>query len=361
MKCNSLVVACLLFTTFLFAQPAEHVFLISLDGLRWQELYGGAMDSLIANPDLTQDQETMKARFSAPTKLEARQQLMPFFWNTLAKEGQLYGNRWEGNKMDCSNRFWFSYPGYNEILSGYSDPNITSNKKIYNKNRTVLEWLHEMPAYAGKVAAFASWDVFPYIINDKRSGIPVNAGFAKAEDEYLTYNEQLLNELQDQIPSPWTNVRLDAFTHNYMMEYVKKHRPKIVYIAYGETDDFAHNGRYEQYLKSAYQTDQWIASIWEFVQNDPMYKDKTTLIITTDHGRGTSPMTEWKSHGTTIIGSNQIWAAAIGPNVAALGEVKEEQQLYQNQIAATVAQALGLTFKGDQYEAGQPIPGMIKK
>ena len=56
-----------------------------------------------------------------------------------------------------------------------------------------------MPEFTGKVAAFGSWDVFPYIINDKRSNIPVNASFRKADEEYLSLKEQYLNQLQDEI------------------------------------------------------------------------------------------------------------------------------------------------------------------
>ncbi|MEM1319201.1 MAG: phosphoglyceromutase [Bacteroidota bacterium] len=339
----------------------DNVVLITLDGLRWQELFGGAVDSLMQNKDLTKNPEAMMARFSAPTRAEARKKLMPWFWSEIATKGQIYGNRWEGNKMLCSNRFWFSYPGYNEILTGFSDPEIDSNAKKYNKNKTVLEFLHNMPEFSGKVAVFGSWDVFPYIINDERSGIPVNAGFRKAEEEDLTYKEQFLNDMQDQISGPWFGVRLDAFTHNYMLEYMKKHHPRIVYISYGETDDFAHDGRYDHYLIAAHKTDQWIAALWDFLQSDPFYKDKTSIVITTDHGRGSSPMTEWKSHGTIYKGSNEIWAAALGPNVPALGEVKLQQQLLQNQIARTVARMLGYDYQGGKYEAGEVIETMIKK
>ena len=341
------------------AQEVENVVLITLDGLRWQEVFGGAVDSMMQNEALTKDAETIMARYSAPTAVEARQKLMPWFWSTLVKEGQLYGNRWVGNRMNCTNRFWFSYPGYNEILTGYSDPEIDSNAKKYNPNTTILEWLHQKPEFAGKVAAFGSWDVFPYIINDERSGIPVNAGFRKAEDQYLTYTEQVLNDLQDQIPSPWSTVRLDAFTHNYTLEYMRKHHPRVVYISYGETDDFAHDGRYDHYLNSAHQTDQWIAELWAYLQSDTFYKGKTSLVITTDHGRGTSPMVEWKSHGTIYEGSNQIWAAAIGPNVPALGIVNDDKQRFQNQIAKTVAAMLGYDYQGGKYEAGAVIEKMI--
>jgi hypothetical protein len=357
-----LIAIALIFTSYSWCQPptVDNIVLITLDGLRWQELYGGAVDSMMLNEDLVKEPELLMKRFSAGTTSEARKKLMPWFWSTLVEEGQLYGNRWLGNKMVCTNRFWFSYPGYNEILTGFSDPLIDSNAKKYNDNKTILEWLHDKPEFAGKVAAFGSWDVFPFIINDERSGIPVNAGFRKAKDEYLTYTEQLLNDLQDQIPSPWSTVRLDAFTHNYAMEYLKKHHPRVAYISYGETDDFAHDGRYDHYLNSAHQTDQWIESVWEYLQADPFYQGKTAMIITTDHGRGSSPMEEWKSHGTIYKGSNQIWAAAIGPNIPPLGEVATPTQLTQSQIASTLAKLLGYDYSGGKYEAGEVIETMIK-
>lgn len=339
----------------------ENVILISVDGLRWQELYGGAMDSIISNNELTKAEviDTLKKRFLADTPEEAREKLMPFFWNTIAKEGQLYGNLYNGNQMIVSNRFWFSYPGYGELLSGYSDGAINSNAKKYNQNKTVLEFFNEIPEFKGRVAAFASWDVFPYIINDKRSGIPVNAGFRKATGDDLSQKEKFLNMMQDEITGPWYSVRLDAFTHNYALEYMKKKHPRLVYISYGETDDFAHDGRYDHYLVSTYKTDQWIKAVWEFVQNDPVYAGKTALVITTDHGRGTSPMTEWKSHGTKFKGSHEIWAAAIGPGIKPLGEVKHKR-LFQNQIARTVAKLLGYDYNGDKYEAGPVIETIVK-
>lgn len=341
-------------------QTVDNLVLITLDGLRWQEVFGGAVDSMLHNEEMTKFPQDIMGQFQGKTKKDAREKLMPFFWNTIATQGQLYGNRWVGNKMTCSNRFWFSYPGYNEILTGFSDPEINSNDKVYNEHKTVLEWLHDKPEFKGQVAAFGSWDVFPYIINDKRSGIPVNAGFRKAHGDDLTFAEQYLNTLQDQISGPWPSVRLDAFTHNYMMEYVKKHHPRLVYISYGETDDFAHDNRYDQYIRSANKTDQWIEDLWTFIQNDKFYKDKTTLIITTDHGRGTIPMTEWTSHGNLYKGSNEIWAAAIGPNVPATGVMKTEELLFQNQIAKTVATMLGYEYNGGKYAAGNAIKHMIK-
>lgn len=284
---------------------------------------------------------------------------MPFFWETIASEGQLYGNRKHGNKVDCSNNMWFSYPGYSEILCGFADDErIKSNDKINNPNATILEYLNNQKKYSGRVSAFGSWDVFPFIINEERSGIPVNAGFEKAETA-LSEKEVFLNKIQDEIRGPWGGVRLDVFTHHYAMEELKKNRPKVLYIAYGETDDYAHDGEYDQYLKSTHQTDAYIKEVWGFVQSNAQYKDKTTLIITTDHGRGTRPKETWKHHGTRIPDAGQIWMAVIGPDTPVMGEVKSDIQLYQSQVAKTAMAFLREEYKPSKT-AGEVIASMFK-
>ena len=56
-----------------FAQKTvENIVLITLDGLRWQELYGGAVDSMMLNEKLVKKPETLMAKYSAPTPEEAR-------------------------------------------------------------------------------------------------------------------------------------------------------------------------------------------------------------------------------------------------------------------------------------------------
>ena len=272
---------------------------------------------------------------------------MPFIWNEVVKIGQIHGNRNLGSKVDLTNKMWFSYPGYNEILSGKADDaRINSNDKIPNPNTTILEVANSDSRYKGKVAAFGSWDVFPYIVNEERSGVSVNAGFELAKGTYLTEREKFLNELQPRVPSPWGTVRLDAFTHYYALELMKKKHPELIYIAYGETDDFAHDGNYEAYLKSANNTDTLINELWNFTQNDPFYKDNTLFIVSTDHGRGAADLKTWTSHGSKVKDAGSVWLILFGKEVVPKGEVTKSEQLYSNQIAPTIAKTLGLKSIG---------------
>ncbi len=353
MKYIILMIA-LLFVPTLNTQTfqSQYVFLITLDGLRWQEVFSGADGTLIGDDEFVIEPESLKQKYWADEPYTRRSLLMPFFWTVIAKDGRLYGNRLHGNHVNVKNKHRFSYPGYNEILTGFADDRIDSNDKLPNQNVTVLEYINNLPRFRNSVAAFASWDVFPYIINEKRSGVPVNAGFEAATGDELTDRERYLNTLQTQIPSPWSTVRLDAFTHHYALEYIKKHVPRLLYISYGETDDFAHDGRYDAYLEAAHNTDSLIEGLWHWVQSHEPYRNRTTFIITTDHGRGTQPKESWKDHGASIDGSDEIWFAVIGPDITPRGEVTSPGQYYQTQFARTVAAFLGEAYLNQQKSGG---------
>jgi len=343
------------------------VVLISIDGLRWQEVFRGADPAILSQPRFLRHASQQSQLPTTP------QQLMPFFQQVIKTQGLLVGDRQQGSLMNVSNPWHFSYPGYNELLSGYADPAIRSNNKINNPNVTVLEWLHQQQELQGKVAAVGSWDVLPYILNVERSGLPVNAGFARFQGPQGERDAEidLLNQLQRQTPSPWSNVRLDIFTQRFALANLQKYRPRLLYIAYGETDDFAHDGQYDQYLRAIQRTDQFIAEIWQTLQADPYYRDQTTLIITTDHGRGEHAHS-WQHHASGravtgymkklaafsdgISGSDQIWLAALGPAIPARGIVTTKTPWQQSQVAGTVAALFGYDWQAVQYKATAALP-----
>lgn len=338
----------------------ENLIFITLDGLRWQEVFYGADSLLVVDTKYAQNPEKLTDEFWHTDPKVRREILMPFFWSVLAGEGQLYGNRKHGSKVNNKNRMVFSKPCYNEIFAGFpDDERINSNSKENNPNPNILEFLDKQPGFEGTVAAFASWDVFPAILNRDRNNLKLNAGFEKAKGNDLSEIEVFLNRAQDEIRGPWGGVRLDFFTHHFAMEELKNRKPKVLYVGYGETDDYSHDDRYDQYLLSARQTDAYIKEIWDFIQSDTQYKDKTTMVIMTDHGRGVYPKVNWKSHSVNTPNSDEIWLAAIGPDTPSFGEIKEEDQLYAMQIARTLIELLG--FKYPVEKAGEVIPTVLGK
>ncbi len=336
-----------------------NVIVVTLDGLRWQEIFNGA-DSVILN-DKTYDGdiEYIKTNFWATDVNKRRNMITPFIWNTVAKQGVLIGNRNYDANFNVANKYQFSYPGYNEIFTGYPDDSVNSNDKIVNKNINVLEYINSVPKYKGKVAAFSTWDVFPYILNKKRSGIYVNADVDTIRFKDPTLS--LLNEMQFVTAKP-INLRPDLLTYFTAKEYLKAYHPNLLYISFDETDDFAHSGMYDQYLKSLHAEDAMISNLWNTIQSIPQYKNNTTLIITCDHGRGGTGKSTWKNHGQEVKESSQIWFAAMGPKIANAGEIKKPMQLYQKQIAATIATLMDQDFneKNAKHPVGEPLNCILK-
>ena len=350
-----LVSSLFLVSLSLRAQEDTKIVIITLDGLRWQELFGGADSLLINNSRFVENIPELKNEFWAESKKERREKLFPFVWDFIAQKGIILGNRWEGNKVNLTNRMVFSYPGYNEILTGKADDQrINSNDKIYNPNKTILEIANNSERFKDKVLAFGSWDVFPFILNEKRSGIPVNAGYRSSLAKKPSEKATFLDKIQKETPKRWGGVRFDVFTHNYAMEALKHEKPDILYIAYGETDDFAHDGRYDDYLKSANRTDKMIQEVWEFLSSDPYYKGKTSVLLTTDHGRGTgtSDNDTWRGHGTSIKDADQTWIMAFGNHIKSKGALRSNKQYFTSQFTPTISQILGLNI---QFEK-KPLP-----
>lgn len=328
------------------AQQAENIIIITTDGFRWQELFNG-MDSIIAvNNKFNQgDSEQIFKKYWDADPFVRRKKLMPFMWSMIEQQGQIYGNRLLKNRVNNANPYWFSYPGYNEIFTGYPDTLVNSNDYKANPNTTLTEFLNKQPKFKNKVAAFGAWNAFSRILNEERSGVPVTNAFDKIDKKTSTAKELLMQDmLQDSYKPFGESECLDVFTHYQAIEYLQTKKPKVLFIGYGETDEWAHHGHYKDYLNTAQQVDQWIKDIWYYVQTDPVYRNKTALFITTDHGRGDAVKEEWTSHGSDIKGANEIWFAVMGPGIKAKGEVKTAAQVYQQQFAQTMAHLLGTNF-----------------
>jgi len=326
---------------------APNIILITLDGVRWQEVFNGVDLDLIENKKFTKNSTLLKDMFLSDDNKNRQQKLLPFIGNYINNKGVLIGNRDEGSILKLTNDQLFSYPGYNEILTGFADSSITSNDKIYNKNKTILELLNRNENYSGRVAAFCSWDVFPFIINDKRSGVPVSAGYSNLENEKLSRLESFIENYQTMIPLFRDNVRYDLFTHILSMEHIRNRAPKAVYISYDQTDSFSHAGNYDDYIVSLHNTDKMIEELWTYLQDQPFYKDNTYMFITTDHGRGDGdfPNSMWTSHGSGADGCEYTWLAILGPEIKEPG--LEKGEYYVNQIAPTIANLTGITIEKD--------------
>jgi phosphopentomutase len=152
----------------------------------------------------------------------------------------------------------------------------------------------------------------------------------------------------------WGEVRFDAPTIFGALEYLRTRKPRVLYVLLGETDEWAHQRRYDLYLDAAWRNDRMIRRLWEAAQSMPEYANRTALVVTTDHGRGDTTK-DWTSHGREVPVSDRIWIAVMGPGVPALG-VRSGVASTQSQVAATIAALLGEDYAGAERRAADKLP-----
>ena len=345
-----------------FAQKTKTVVLIVSDGLRWQEVFTGA-DPLLLDPKnggSWMEEDALKAKFWRDDAEERRRILFPFIWGTVAKHGQIFGNQHKGSIAHVTNGLAFSYPGYNEMSVGFPDPRIDRNEFGPNPNVTVFEWLNKLPEFSGHVAVYGTWAIYDDIFNKARSHLVMQTGWSAPPPTGDASRDALLAKLIN------TTTRFDeedvfnAFIQVPLLDYVRTGAPRVLFVGYGETDNWAHQGRYDLVLDSAQRMDGFVAELWNTMQAMPQYRDSTTFIITADHGRGSGPE-EWKEHGVEEKGSENVWIAVIGPDTAPLGERAHIAPVTQSQIAATVAALVGKDYRRSVPAAAPAIADVLPK
>jgi len=340
----------------------ENVVLVTLDGARTQEIFGGlSLDVLKAVTKKGPVEESpLYKKYWAATAEARREKLMPFFWGTLMKQhGSIAGNRDLGSTVQVTNEHRFSYPGYSEILTGQAhDDVIKSNDKKRNPSTTVLEFLkRKLQLEAKQVAAFASWDTMDWIVEREAGAISSNAGLEEYDHPDPVIRQ--MSKLQFETVPPFSDARYDIYTFRFAMAHLKTYQPRVLYLSFDETDDWAHEGRYDRVLDVLTRTDNYLKELWEYLQSQDRYKDKTTIMITADHGRGKGEK-DWRSHGKKIKDAQYIWLAAISPDSPLRGEWTNAETVYQNQIAATLCRFLGVDYSENNPQAGKPIARLFK-
>ena len=346
------------------AQPTplktRNVVLIISDGLRRQEVFTGADPTLLneKHGGIWDKEADLRREFWRDDPNERRKVLFPFLWTMVATHGQIFGNPAKDSVARVTNGLAFSYPGYNEMITGHADPHINSNEFGPNPNVSVFEWLNGLPELHGRVGVYGTWATFKDIFNVKRSNLPMLVGYDLPYSGELTPRQALLNRLYTSTTKLDDEAVYDAFMQVPLLESFAKSQPRVLFVGYGETDNWAHAGRYDLVLHSAHAFDQFVEELWNTLQALPAYKDQTTFIITTDHGRG-GGLTQWKEHGVDEKGSEYIWIAVMGPDTAPLGERSHTAEVHQAQIAATVAAFLGKDYRAAAPQAAPPLSGVV--
>ncbi len=342
------------------AEPLEtrNVIFITLDGLRIQELFGG-MDPVVSGNDRQSgiyDLKRARQRYWRDTPEDRRRALMPFFWGTLAPQGVVLGNSGKGSRVTPNNPLLYSEPGYAEILTGQYQKGVTSFETVRSPAETFLEYAQRRLGLGPQeVAVIGSWGALHNAAARQPDPFFINAGYEDVPADLATPRMRVLSDAQHDIMALWEEGRSDAVTMGIALDYLTTARPRLLWISLDESDDWAHARRYDRLLDLLQVYDSYLKRLWDAVESMDGYRGHTTLVMTTDHGRGRSPR-DWVEHGEKTAGSEDIWVAVIGPDAPRIGEATVTPTVRQSDVAATILRLLGLDPKDWNPAAGPPIP-----
>jgi hypothetical protein len=153
----------------------------------------------------------------------------------------------------------------------------------------------------------------------------------------------------------------DPYTVKVVDSVITNFHPRLLLVNLLEPDVQGHAGNWEKYLKGIQSTDKQALQLWNKIQSDPIYRNKTAMFITNDHGRHCDGHKDgFKSHGGGCECCQHISLTALGPDFEKGKVVTKSYELID--IATTTATILGLnmpTSKGRFisdlfYEMPQP-------
>lgn len=274
----TIILLSLLLSSSLFAAPhkkIQHVIYITLDGTRWQEAV-------------------------------KQHRYMPVFWKKYASQCVIYGGPGSTDTMEVA-AVPISLPSYQSQMAGAVQP-CMNNECGRIRVETLPESLVRQYGFHKKdTAVFASWNIMNHAAEHIEGTVHINDGNLPAFDPDTHQPDIVMNKInQRQIADhPEGMDRFDKYTFAQAVHYLKKYKPKFLWIALQDSDDRAHAGDWAGYVDALAFYDKALDKIFTTLSRLKIGKS-TMVIVTTDHGRGKGQ--NWTTHGEEYPESRKTWA-----------------------------------------------------
>lgn len=242
------------------AAPAAdaNVILLTLDGVRWQDFY----------------QRGPEAPFSV-------------FWDKHAPRAAIVD-------LEAKNAPVKSLPAYQEMMVGEATP-CDGNRCGRVQQETLIDRLVGL-GWSRKLAVVASWGTIGHAVSKQELPF-VDVGIHDGEQR-----------------PPWGDARKDNDTWAKALKALEA-RPRFLWISLNDADEWGHRGSRDNYVAQLRRYDTWLDALLARLAAMPGYGERTTLIVTTDHGRGEGE--NWTEHGSDHPAARRAFAFALGPKVKA--------------------------------------------
>lgn len=229
-----------------------------------------------------------------------------------------------------NNAYTYTNSGHTAITTGVNQPIDNYGAELPAHPSIFQLWLKQ----TGKPAT-AAW-----IISSKdKLNILANTKDSVWQNTYMP-------SLNCGVNGPGTGYRADSLTLVEVKRVLTTDKPNLMLINFMEPDGYAHAANWNHYIRGIVRDDKYVKELYDFLRKDKNYKKKTTLLITTDHGRHLQGIDGgWIDHGDNCAGCQKIFLLALGPDFK-VGTVATKYTLVD--ISATVAKMMGLKFEQSQ-------------
>jgi hypothetical protein len=306
------------------------VVLVVLDGVRWQEVFGGA-DRALAR------QRGMNSSAWANPRV-----LMPNAHHWLDTQGMAIGAPGHGAEMVAGGPQRISLPSYREIFMGRVDSTCQSNDCPVPAGRTLVDDVFDASG-PNDVAVIASWTNIARAASAEPTRFVLSTGrklvgrgdVLRADDAIAS----MLDASTHAAPFPGAgDYRPDALTGRIALRYLATARPRFLFVGLGDADEYGHRNDYRGYLKAVHESDEFLGELAVTLEAMGERGRHTTVLVTADHGRAYN----FRDHGMWHPESGRVWLVAGGGDVHGRGLVAAPRRHTLSEIAPTVRSLLGV-------------------
>ena len=156
--------------------------------------------------------------------------------------------------------------------------------------------------------------------------------------------ETLTRGLIEYINGPEAPASGDELTFFISREVMREFAPRLLLVNFWDMD-VAHWGSYSLYLQAITRTDRLVGMLWDEVQSNPHYKDRTTVLVLPELGRDGDQNTAngFLNHRSGDPSCRNMWLLALG---AGVNRGETERPVHHIDVSATAAAVLGVTTGG---------------
>jgi hypothetical protein len=320
------------------------VVLVVLDGVRWQEVFGGI------------DRSMARQRAINATPWANPEGLTPNLQRMSVTDGMALGAPGVGWEMVTGGSQRISLPSYRDIFTGKNDPACQSNVCPRPVARTFVDDAFDAFG-AREVAVVASWPTIARAASSDPSRLVLTTGRKLVGRSDVLRSDEVIASLLDAgthasaYPGEG-DYRPDALTERIALRYLATARPRFLFVGLGDADEYGHRNDYRRYLGALHDSDEFLGELSVTLEAMGARGRHTTVLVTADHGRAS----DFRDHGAWHPESGRVWLVAAGVDVHDRGLVAPLRRHTLLDIAPTVRALLGLP-EGE----GEPIPEIVSR